>query len=62
MTTRLRPVQFVIHPAVMMDDGVSLKPVHIEPIVVAAEDIADFAASFAEDIAAEQLRLNTAGE
>lgn len=46
----LRPVQFIITPVVVMDDGESLTPVQVSPISIPAAQIAEFPAMFAAEL------------
>lgn len=53
---KLRPVQFVIQPVVVADDGKHLRSVQMQQVVVDAADIDEFPAKFRADLAAAELR------
>lgn len=42
MSPRVRVVGWQVQPIVMLDDGESLTPVHVQPLTVAAKDWQDF--------------------
>jgi len=54
MTPRLRVVQFIVQPVLVLDDGESLAPRQCEPITVPASALADFPGWWAEHLAKSQ--------
>lgn len=38
MTARLRPIQFIVQPVFVVDDGDILTPLNVQPVTVAAAD------------------------
>lgn len=58
MSVRLRPIQFIVTPVVVADDGETLTNVQVEEQVVNAADFGDFPAKFAEALAQREVEIN----
>ncbi len=60
MTSRLRPVSYIIHPQFMVDDGDALTPLPVQPLTVPAADWSNVVSLMAT--AVEQLREQVEGQ
>lgn len=58
--TRIRLVHLIVQPVLMADDGDTLTPLNMQPVIVGPGALDAFPAAFRAELAEQEARMNQA--